>query len=156
MSTVHRHTQPGGSRKKFQQRHYRSIEAADFSQLRKIIKDITQENPHTRHDILVKAAEIIKQLGTDYRSVREEQTVSTLTASNTSSSPGSLMQHPSPKVYPASDFPPEIWSIDYDHLMSMYYPSSSPNITQSMYAPVSLSNVDNITHNYLYFNSQSG
>ncbi|KAG2358264.1 hypothetical protein BDR07DRAFT_1524325 [Suillus spraguei] len=55
MSTTDRHTKPDRSRKIFQQRRYRSTEAEDFSQLRQIIRDVSQENPHTRHDILTKA-----------------------------------------------------------------------------------------------------
>ncbi|KAG2358255.1 hypothetical protein BDR07DRAFT_1463106 [Suillus spraguei] len=142
MSTAGRHTQPGRSRKKFLQRLYRSTEAEDFSQLRQIIQDITQESPHTRHDILMKAAEIIKQLVTNYRLLLEEQVTSTsTTASSNTSSP---MQHSTP-VHPVSNFPLESWSIDYDHLMSMY-PYSSSNMPDSMYAPVSLSNT---THNYI-------
>ncbi|KAG2068897.1 hypothetical protein BDR04DRAFT_1232565 [Suillus decipiens] len=140
MSTAGRHMQPGRSRKKFLQRLYRSTEAENFSQLRQIIQDITQESPHTRHDILMKAAEIIKQLVTNYCSLLEEQVASTSTTSNTSSP----MQHPT-LVHPMSNFPPESWSIDP---MSMY-PFSLSNMPDSVYAPVSLSNMDNTTYNYV-------
>jgi hypothetical protein len=54
MSTASRQTHTGKSRKKIQQRLYRSTEAEDFSQLRHLIKEITQKNLHTRHDILMK------------------------------------------------------------------------------------------------------
>ncbi|KAG2035974.1 hypothetical protein BDR03DRAFT_1000725 [Suillus americanus] len=152
MSTAGRHAPTGRSRKKLLQRLYRSTEAEDFSQLRQIIKEITQANPNTRHDILIKAAEIIRQLDTDYRSLLEEQAASTSTTTSTSSNTGSPMQYPTP-VHPVSHFLPENWSVNYDHPMSMYpYVYSSPN--GMYYAPA---NMYSDTHsNYVYSNSQSG
>ncbi|KIK39787.1 hypothetical protein CY34DRAFT_108059 [Suillus luteus UH-Slu-Lm8-n1] len=137
MSTASRQTHAGKSRKKIQQRLYRSTEAEDFSQLRHIIKEITQKNLHTRHDILMKefadsraAAEIIRQLAADYSSLLEEQAASAWTG--VASSAGSPVQHPAP-IHPA-------------HTGSGTY-----------YAPASLSNtMDGSTRNYVYFNSQSG
>ncbi|KAG2066185.1 hypothetical protein BDR04DRAFT_1234127 [Suillus decipiens] len=131
MSTTDRPKQSGGSRKMFQQRHYRSTEAEDFAQLRQIIRDVTQESPNTRHDILKKAAEIIKQLA-DYNSLLEEYAASILTTTSSSTDPP--MQYPTP-VHPVSYFPPENLSINYDHPMSIY-PS--------------------YTYDYVYLDSQSG
>ncbi|KAG1779449.1 hypothetical protein EV702DRAFT_102023 [Suillus placidus] len=149
MSTAGRHTHTDKSRKKFLQRLYRSTEAEDFSQLRRIIKEITHdsENPHTRHDILMKAAEIIRQLDTDRRSLLEEQAASTsTTSSTTTSSAGSPMQYPAP-VHPVSHLPPESWSVNYDHSISVY---------PSMFFSPSMSNMDDITQHHVYFDSQSG
>ncbi|KAG1868480.1 hypothetical protein F4604DRAFT_1775811 [Suillus subluteus] len=152
MSTAGRHAHTGRSRKKLLQRLYRSTEAEDFSQLRQIIKEITQADPNTRHDILIKAAEIIRQLDTGYRSLLEEQAASTSTSTTTSNA-GSPMQYPTP-VHPVSHFLPESWSVNYDHSMSMYpCVFSSPNITHGMYAPANMASDSDITHNYLYFNS---
>ncbi|KAG2358260.1 hypothetical protein BDR07DRAFT_1489690 [Suillus spraguei] len=153
MSTTDGHTKSDGSRKIFQQRRYRSTEAEDFAQLRQVIRDVSQENPHTRHDILTKAIEIIKQLSADYHSQKDATWALTTTGST-----DPPIQYPTP-VHPVSYFYPENCSIDYDHPMWIYpsYASSSSDITDSMYAPgVSLSNMDNITYDYGYFNSQSG
>ncbi|KAG2340977.1 hypothetical protein BDR05DRAFT_966233 [Suillus weaverae] len=154
MSTAGRRTHTDRSRKKFLQRLYRSTEAEDFLQLRQIIKEITHdsENPHTRHDILMKAAEIIKQLGTEYRSLLEEQAASASTSTTTSSA-GSPMQYPAPVhpvshlppgSWPVSHLPPESWPANYDHSMSMY--------PCMLFSP-SMSNMDD---NHVYFDSRSG
>ncbi|KAG1815167.1 uncharacterized protein BJ212DRAFT_1300335 [Suillus subaureus] len=130
MSTDSRHApHTGRSRKKLLQRLYRSTEAEDFSQLRQIINEITQANPHTRHDILIKGWQIKLPRS---KSSLTQQAASTSTTSNTSSP----MQRPTP-VHPVADsrpvshFPPESWPVNYDHLMSMY-PFSSPNMTHTL------------------------
>ncbi|KAG2066173.1 hypothetical protein BDR04DRAFT_1234121 [Suillus decipiens] len=160
MSAANRRTHPGRGRKKSLQRLYRLTEAEDFSQLRQIIKDITQENPNTRHDILTKAVETIKQLVADYRLLAEEHGASTPTT-RTSSSPGSpMLEHPTP-VHPASHFLPENLSMNYDHPM---HTVSSPNITYGTmpYHNASAltnwpnSNMDyEYSYNNHYFDSQS-
>ncbi|KAG2065334.1 hypothetical protein BDR04DRAFT_1108593 [Suillus decipiens] len=125
MSTADRHTHPGRSRKRSLQRLYRLTEAEDFSQLRQMIKDITQENPNTRHDILMKAVETIKQLVTNYRSLLEEQATSTPAASTSHGTGSSKLEYPTP-IHPASYFLHESLSMNYDCPM---HTVSSPNIT---------------------------
>ncbi|KAG2146308.1 hypothetical protein DEU56DRAFT_899749, partial [Suillus clintonianus] len=128
MSTAGRQIHSGRSRKKILQRLYRSTEADDFSQLRQIIKELTQENPHTRHDILMKAAEIIRQLDREYRYLlTREQTVSASTSvASSASSP--IMHHP----VPHPTIPAESWPVNYDHQMMLMH--SSPNMPSSSVA----------------------
>ncbi|KAG1729712.1 hypothetical protein EDB19DRAFT_1742773 [Suillus lakei] len=153
MSTPGRYTHTGRSRKKILQRLYRSTEAEDFSQLRQIIREITQENPNTRHDILRKAAEIIRQLDTEYRSLLLEDQQAASTSNSTTSSASSPMQHLAPLDPAVSHFPPQSWSVNYDHPTPMHpYMPSSSYITHSMYAPGSLSSMDDAIYNHVHFN----
>ncbi|KAG1826312.1 hypothetical protein EV424DRAFT_1391580 [Suillus variegatus] len=145
-----RQTPTGRSRKMLLQRHYRSTEAEDFLQLRQIIIDITQarENPHKRHDILMKAAEVIRQLDADYRLLLAGRLASAST-SNTSSP----MQQPA-SIHPVSYGPSERWSVNYDNPMFMH--PYVANMSHTMYycdAPASFDDI--APSHYTYFN-QSG
>ncbi|KAG1817173.1 uncharacterized protein BJ212DRAFT_1480403 [Suillus subaureus] len=133
----------GKSRKKLSQRLYRSTEAEDFEQLRQIIQEITKESPPTRHDVLIKAIEIIRRLDREYRALLTEH-VAALTSPCPS---GSSTQHSD--FYPAvSQFPAESWLVNHGvqtmpmhpHMLS---PESSNNIAYSTYNTQSMDPMDN-------------
>ncbi|KAG0707959.1 hypothetical protein DFH29DRAFT_994587 [Suillus ampliporus] len=155
MSTVGRHTHTGRSRKKILQRLYRSTEAEDFSQLRQIIQEVTQESPQTRHDILIKAAEIIRQLAREYRFLVAEQAVLASTASTSSSA-----QHDPAFFHAVSHFPAENWLVNHGQQTMPIHPHmhSSSNAAHNMYAGQNMGdatpNMDDTTYNYLYFTYQ--
>ncbi|KAG2065145.1 hypothetical protein BDR04DRAFT_1234706 [Suillus decipiens] len=132
----------GKSRKKLSQRLYRSTEAEDFEQLRQIIQEITKECPPTRHDVLMKAIEIIRQLDREYRSLLAEH-VAALTSGCPS---GSSRQHSA--FYPAvSQFPAESCLVNHGvQTMPMHphMPLSSESSSNSTYGR---QNMDGV-HNY--------
>ncbi|KAG2144497.1 hypothetical protein DEU56DRAFT_205997 [Suillus clintonianus] len=130
MSTLHN----GKSRKKLSQRIYRSTEAEDFEQLRQIIQDITKECLPTRHDILIKAVEIIRQLDRQYRSLlTEHEHVAALTSTHSLGSPTQYSAfHPA-----VPQFPVESWLMNHGEQATPMHPhmssSKSSNIAYSMY-----------------------
>ncbi|KAG0694487.1 hypothetical protein DFH29DRAFT_320161 [Suillus ampliporus] len=152
-----RHTMRiGKSQKKISQQIYRSTEAEDFSQLRQIIQEITQESPHTRHDILVKAAEIMRQLDRDCRSLLTERAALTC-IDTTESSMHYPVFYPAGKLVllylggladdrPVSQIPVESWLVNHGHQTMPMHPHP-----HSMYGG---QNMDDATHNYLYFTYQ--
>ncbi|KAG2031817.1 hypothetical protein BDR03DRAFT_971696 [Suillus americanus] len=134
----------GKSRKKLSQRLYRSTEAEDFEQLRQIIQEITKESPPTRHDVLIKAIEIIRQLDREYRALLAEH----VTAFTSTCPPGPPTQHSA--FYPTlSPLPAESWSLNHGvqtmpmhpHMLSS---GSSHNIAYSTYDGQSMDAI----HNY--------
>lgn len=131
----------GKSRKKLSQRLYRSTEAEDFEQLRQIIQEITKESPLTRHDVLIKAIGIIRQLDREYRSLLAEH----VTALSSTYPPGSHAA-----FYPAvPQFPAGSWSVNYGGQTMPMHPhmlpsESSNNIAYSTY---DRQNMDAV-HNY--------
>ncbi|KAG1730967.1 uncharacterized protein EDB91DRAFT_1155830 [Suillus paluster] len=141
-----RHTMHiGKSQKKISQQIYRSTEAEDFSHLRQTIQDVTQESPQTRHDILVKAAEIIKQFDRDYRSLLSEHAA--LTSTGTASSPRQQLA-----FYPGmSQFAGESWSANHGHQTMPMHPHTPPSLAHSMYAGQIM---DDPTQSYPYFTYQ--
>ncbi|KAG1776650.1 hypothetical protein EV702DRAFT_1108100 [Suillus placidus] len=134
----------GKSRKKISQRLYRSTEAEDFDQLRQIIQEITKENPPTRHDVLIKAIGIIRQLDREYRSLLTEHVAALTSACPADSS----SQHSA--FYPAvSQIPAESWLVNHGVQTMPMHPhspsfESSNNIAYSTY---DRQNMDAV-HNY--------
>ncbi|KAG2137435.1 uncharacterized protein EDB93DRAFT_766267 [Suillus bovinus] len=159
MTRSSRHAPTGRSRKMLLQRHYRWNEAEDFLQLRQLIRAITREDPHKRHDILIKAANTIRQLFADYHSLLAEQAASTSASTSTAgSNTGSPMQYPA-SVHPVPYGPTEGWLVNYDLPMPTHPDVpvfSSPDITHGdthlypNYAATNLSNMDDwdIPSNY--------
>ncbi|KAG1877297.1 hypothetical protein F4604DRAFT_1759106 [Suillus subluteus] len=129
----------GKSRKKLSQRLYRSTEAEDFEQLRQIIQEITRESPPTRHDVLIKAIEIIRDLDRKYCALLAEHV-----AALTSACPlGSSTQHSA--FHPAT----ESWSGNHGVQTMTMHPhmlssESSNNIAYSTYDGQSMGAI----HNY--------
>ncbi|KAG1741459.1 uncharacterized protein EDB91DRAFT_1248012 [Suillus paluster] len=148
-----RQTHTGRSRKKFLQRLYRSTEAEDFSQLKQAIQETTQETPHTRHDILMKAVEIIRQLDIEYRCLLAEQAA--LTSNAVSSTQHTAFD---PAV---SHVPAESWLVNHGHQTMPIHPHmpSSSSIVHNMYTGQNMDdattqNMDDATYDYLYFTYQ--
>ncbi|OAX40622.1 hypothetical protein K503DRAFT_768409 [Rhizopogon vinicolor AM-OR11-026] len=156
------HTSTGRSRKRLLQRIYRSMEAEDFAQLRQIIQEITQDNPQTRHDVLIKAAEIIRQLAREYHyllQVADQQAA--LTSMTSSPAAGPSMQQPSFYMNPAvSPFPPnqENWlGPNPGHqTMQIHSQMAFPDTTENIYDPTQNTGYDTTyAQNGRYYN-QSG
>ncbi|KAG2353594.1 hypothetical protein BDR07DRAFT_1614847 [Suillus spraguei] len=132
----------GKSRKKLSQRLYRSTEAEDFEQLRQIIQEITKECPPTRHDVLLKAIEIIRQLDREYRSLLAEHV-----ASLTSGCPSGSSRHHS-AFYPAeSRFPAESCLVNHGVQTMPMHPLPSESFSNIAYSTYGRQNMDGV-HNY--------
>ncbi|OJA09693.1 hypothetical protein AZE42_05561 [Rhizopogon vesiculosus] len=146
------HTSTGRSRKRLLQRIYRSMEAEDFAQLRQIIQEITQENPQTRHDVLIKAAEIIRQLVREYHYLRQAaDQQAALTSGTSSPSAGPSTQQPSFYVNRAvSPYPPsqEDWlGPNPGHqTMQIHSQMAFPGTTENTYDPT-----QNTGYNTMYY-----
>ncbi|KAG2134827.1 hypothetical protein DEU56DRAFT_913604 [Suillus clintonianus] len=69
--------------KSAQQKQYRDREVDSFAELREVIREVTddQEPPRTRHETLLKAAQLIKQLKLDLMNLKLHQQLRTLKSS---------------------------------------------------------------------------